>query len=62
MTDIPGRLRALAGIHPHLNGDARDLLNEAADKIDAMSNAGILARIDRLEAAVLELNPGLNWP
>lgn len=31
-------------------------IQEAEDKAD------VLARIDRLERAVLELNPGLNWP
>jgi hypothetical protein len=37
MTDIAGRLRALAGI-PHLNRDAQDLLNEAADENERLNN------------------------
>lgn len=34
--DIQGRLRCLAGIHPHLNQDAQKLLKEAADRIDEL--------------------------
>ena len=38
MTDIAGKLRTLANTHPHLNRDAQDLLNEAADEIERLSN------------------------
>ncbi len=33
-----------------------DSIQAAEDRSD------VLARLDRLEHAVLELNPGLNWP
>lgn len=34
--DIPGKLRCLAGIHPHLNKDAQMLLNDAAAYIERL--------------------------
>lgn len=46
MRDIPGILRATAGIHPHLNADARKLLTQAAAEIEHMRAA--LGAIERV--------------
>lgn len=50
MDDIPGRLRYTAGIHPHLNKDAQNLLNEAADRIDDLERD--LRTITRIAAEI----------
>lgn len=53
--DIPGRLRCTAGIHPHLNVDAKTLLNDAADYIDELEkNLRTITRI----AAEIKIDSG----
>jgi len=45
MPTIQQRLRVLAWLHPHLNQDARDLLNEAADALDQKMASPVRARM-----------------
>lgn len=65
MKDAPGKLRAMAGIHPAINDAARALLNAAADeneRLRHMLSACVVAHeTGRYEPQRIAYEVALNW-